>query len=74
MTTIQQLRVRAVRVPMREPHRTASGVVTESPLALIDATTSGGVTGHGILFTYTTAALGPVAQFTANLEALIRRV
>ena len=32
--TIRELRVRAVRVPMPEPHRTASGVVAESPLVL----------------------------------------
>ena len=33
---IRELRVRAVRVPMTEPHRTASGVITESPLVLTD--------------------------------------
>ncbi len=72
MTTIQQIKVRAVRVPMREPHRTASGVITESPLVLIDAITDAGVEGHGIIFTYSTAALGPVAQLAANLEPLIK--
>ena len=30
--TIKEFKVRAVRVPMTEPHRTASGVITESPL------------------------------------------
>ncbi|TFH49675.1 MAG: mandelate racemase, partial [Lysobacterales bacterium] len=34
--TIQGFRVRAVRVPMTEPHKTASGVITESPLVLTD--------------------------------------
>ena len=34
--TIQGLRVRAVRVPMAEPHQTASGTVAESPLVLTD--------------------------------------
>jgi len=57
MPVVKALRVRAVRVPMREPHRTASGVVSESPLVLVDAMTGGGVTGHAILFTYTAAAL-----------------
>ena len=33
---IRELRVRAVRIPMAEPHRTASGVITESPLVLTD--------------------------------------
>ena len=36
MPKIQSLRVRAVRVPMAHPHRTASGVVSESPLVLTD--------------------------------------
>jgi mandelate racemase len=70
--TIKELRVRTVRVPMREPHRTASGVVTESPLVLTDIATSEGVTGHSILFTYTAAALGPTAELTRNLEPLLK--
>jgi mandelate racemase len=37
--TIQEFRVRAVRVPMTEPHQTASGVITESPLVLTDVIT-----------------------------------
>jgi mandelate racemase len=72
MPKILELRVRAVRVPMQEPHRTASGVVTESPLVLIDAIIDGGIHGHGILFTYTTAALRPVADLVMNLEPLVK--
>jgi hypothetical protein len=34
LQTVQELRVRTVRVPLQEPHRTASGVVAESPLVL----------------------------------------
>src|SRR5580693_3369094 len=69
---IQELRVRAVRVPMQEPHRTASGTVAESPLALIDVVTDEGVTGHGIVFTYTPAALGPTADLIRNFEPLLK--
>ena len=36
---IEGLRVRAVRVPLPDPHRTASGVVAESPLVLTDVLT-----------------------------------
>jgi mandelate racemase len=68
---IKALRVRAVRVPMREPHQTASGVVSESPLVLTDVTTDGGVTGHSVVFTYTTLALAPTATLIQNLEPLI---
>lgn len=70
-TTIQALNVRAVRVPMTEPHRTASGVITESPLVLTDVVTDAGVAGHSIVFTYTPAALKPTAELIRNLEPLL---
>src|SRR4051794_28731207 len=70
--TIQELRVRTVRVPMKEPHRTASGAVTESPLVLTDVVTSEGITGHSIVFTYTAAALQPTADLIRNLESLLK--
>jgi mandelate racemase len=58
-------------VPMVHPHRTASGVVAESPLVLIDVITDQGITGHGIIFTYTVAALKPTADLIQNLGSLI---
>ncbi len=66
------LQVRAVRVPMPVPHRTASGVVAESPLVLTDAVTDAGVVGRSIVFTYTPAALGPTADLIRNIEPLIQ--
>jgi len=47
---------------MTHPHRTASGVIAESPLVLVDAITDQGVAGHRIVFTYTTVALKPAAD------------
>lgn len=44
---VRELRVRAVRVPMNPPHKTASGVVSESPLVLTDAVFDNGGVGHG---------------------------
>ena len=70
--TIQGLGVRAVRVPMAEPHRTVSGVITESPLVLTDVITDTGVSGHSIVFTYTPAALKPTAELIQNLETLVK--
>jgi mandelate racemase len=72
MPLIRELRVRAVRVPLPEPHRTASGIITESPLVLIDAITDDGIAGHAIVFTYTPAALRPTAELIANIEQLVK--
>jgi mandelate racemase len=68
---ITSFNVRAVRVPMQEPHLTASGVITESPLVLTDIATDAGVIGHSMLFTYTPAALKPTADLVRNLEPLV---
>lgn len=70
--TIQEFRVRAVRVPMTEPHQTASGVITESPLVLTDVITNTGISGHSMVFTYTAAALKPTAELIQNCEALVK--
>jgi hypothetical protein len=70
--TIQEVRVRAVRVPMAEPHQTASGVVAECPLVLTDVMIDGGAVGHSIVFTYTPAALSPTADMVRNLEPMVK--
>jgi mandelate racemase len=64
--------VRAVRVPMAEPHRTASGIITESPLVLTDVVTDTGIRGRSMIFTYTPAALKPTADLIRNLESLVK--
>ena len=70
--TIQEFRVRAVRVPMTAPHQTASGVITESPLVLTDVITDTGISGHSMVFTYTPAALKPTAELIRNFEVLVK--
>src|SRR5262249_43809490 len=70
--TIQEFRVRAVRVPMTEPHQTAGGVVAESPLVLTDVITDAGISGHSMVFTYTPAALRPTAELIRNVELLVK--
>jgi len=42
---IREIRVRAVKVPLDPPHKTASGSITESPLVLTDIRTEEGVEG-----------------------------
>ena len=68
---IRELRVRAVRVPMAEPHRTASGVITESPLVLTDVVTDQDIIGHSYVFCYSALALKPTALLVKGLEPLI---
>jgi len=72
MLTVRELRARPVRVPMQQPHRTASGIIQESPLVLTDVITDAGGIGHSIMFTYTAAALGPMADLIRNLEPLVQ--
>jgi len=62
---VRGVRVRAVRVPLPVPHTTASGTVAESPLVLTDIECDDGSTGNSIVFTYTPAALKPVADLVA---------
>ena len=47
---IRELRVRAVKVPMAQPHRTANGTITESPLVLTDVLTEEDIAGHSYFF------------------------
>ena len=67
---LRALHVRTALVPMT-PHRTARGVVTESPLVVLAAVTDEGVTGRSITFTYTAAALEPTAALIRNIEPLL---
>lgn len=69
--TITGLSVSAVRLPMREPHRTASGVVSESPLVLTELHTDIGIIGRSIVFTYTPIALKPLADLISNMAVLL---
>jgi mandelate racemase len=68
---LRRFTVRAVRVPMPEPHHTASGAVAESPLVLTDALFDDGLVGHSMVFTYTPMALQPVAELIGNIAALV---
>jgi len=68
---IRGLRVRAVNVPMTQPHRTASGTIAESPLVLTDVLTDEDVVGHSYVFCYGSYALKPTALLIKALEPFI---
>ena len=57
---------------MPEPHTTASGTVAESPLVLTDVVCDDGSVGHSIVFTYTPAALKPVADLVSGFGEWIK--
>ncbi|MFK7967364.1 MAG: enolase C-terminal domain-like protein [Burkholderiaceae bacterium] len=71
---IKSIRVRAVKVPLQEPHRTASGMVAESPLILTDLETDDGTVGSSMVFTYTPAALKPTGDLISNIGAMLTDV
>ena len=68
---IKNINVRAVCVPMTQPHQTAGGTVSESPLTLTDIVTDDGTVGHSIVFAYNLMALKPIADLVRNLEPLL---
>ena len=70
-TTISDLRVRAVEVPMARPLQTSGGSVSIAPLVLIDLETDDGTLGHSYIFSYTTMALAPLAKLVENLAAQV---
>lgn len=72
LPVLQSLKVRTVRVPMQQPHQTASGIVSESPLVLTDAVFNNGTVGHSVVFTYTPSALKPTADLIRNFEELVK--
>lgn len=70
---ITGVEVLAIRLPMEKEHKTASGIVSESPLVLTTIYTNTGITGHSIVFTYTPIALKPVADLVMNMSPLIEK-
>src|SRR5947209_16712438 len=68
---VREFNVRTICVPLVTPHRTSSGVITESPLVLTDLLTESGAAGRSILFTYTRAALKPTAELVSNIASLV---
>lgn len=67
--TVRKVTARPQRVPMAHPHRTASGAVTEATVVRVDLETSEGVAGRAVVFSYTAAALEPLAQLVGSLGA-----
>lgn len=70
--TIRAVTARAVDLPLERPMRTASGFLPTAPLVLVDVATEEGVTGSAYVFAYTPRALGPMVNFLANVEDMVK--
>lgn len=69
--TIVGIEVRSVVVPFRLTPRSASGVLSDASLALIDVHTSVGITGHSYLFAISPMMLSPLANVVKALAGMI---
>ncbi|ABN81651.1 mandelate racemase [Burkholderia pseudomallei] len=69
--TFRELKATAVRLPMSNPIRTASGLIADAPFVLIDLHTEQGVTGHAYLFVFTPIVLKPLATLIASFGELL---
>jgi len=65
--TIRDIKVRAVNAPLARPIRTAVGTIPSAPLLLFDIGTDQGIVGRSYIFTYTVAALAPLARLATEI-------
>ena len=70
MLTVGSVTARPVKVPLPVPHATASGVITDAILVLIDVR-CGDVTGSAYAFVYSPVAIGPLVDLVTSIGALI---
>lgn len=70
--TIRAIRARGLNLPLSRPVETASGVMSSTPLVLIDVWTQEGIIGRSYVRCYTPVALQPLVQLVANLEELLK--
>lgn len=70
--TIEGLDATPVLVPLAQPLRTASGIIAQAPLVLVDLRTTQGITGRAYLFAYTPLVLRATVDLLAALAEPIR--
>ncbi len=64
---IRHIKARPVVAPLKQPVRTALGVIPSAPLVLIDVETDQGITGRSYIFAYAPLALAPLVALIAGL-------
>jgi Mandelate racemase / muconate lactonizing enzyme, N-terminal domain len=70
--TLSGVVVRSVLVPLAPPLQTASGIVSEAPIMLIDLLTERGITGRSYLFCFTPLVLAPMTQLVHDIAVFGR--
>ena len=71
LLTFRELKATAVRLPMSNPIRTASGLIADAPFVLIDLYTEQGLTGSAYLFVFTPLVLKPLVTLITSLGTLL---
>ncbi len=69
--TITHIQARSVMVPLEYPVKTSVGVVSSSPLVLIDLMLDCGVVGRAYVFTYTPLALESARALVEDLGSVL---
>jgi hypothetical protein len=70
--TLPSLRARPFDLPLKRPIETAAGIMTTSPIVLVDLLTEEGVTGHAYVRSCTPLALDPLARLIATAAVYSR--
>jgi mandelate racemase len=73
-TTIRDLTVRAVDVPMKRPLSTSARVIDRAPLLLLDVRTEDGVVGRAYLFCFDVFSQGLLRETLAEIAPLLAGV
>lgn len=69
---IRSLQARPVNVPMQRPLQTSGGLISTSPLVLIDIQMEEGIIGNSYVFCYTPLVLQSVTQLLLNLGETLK--
>ena len=70
--TIRDVKARAVLVPLKQPLRTAVGIIPAAPLVLIDVATEEASPGRSYIFGYTAVALPPLVRLIDEIASEIK--
>jgi len=70
MPTIRSIKARAVKAPLARPHKTASGIIDDSLLVLIDID-CGDVVGVSYLFVYSPVAVAPTLRLVQSIGEML---